>query len=539
MGEGLVVRGPLHERRDLLPRPRPGQPGGDVPAGRAGRGGHGVRDLGEPFLVVLDEVRDAAGQLAEPVLVRGEHLLHVEGVERAQRVEVVGERVRRGLRVHRHVGGDPRQHVVPGEQKPALRVGEAQVARGVPGGPHRAQVPAGQADPLVVLDEPVRHGHGHEAADHHRGLGELLGGHLRHAAPDEEVELLLGELLHRVLLVPVVDEPRVGRVEADPRPGGLPDPPGEAVVVGVHVGDEHGLDVGDRVAGGPQPGLERLVGLLGVPAGVDDGHAVGELQRVDQDVPERVDRDRHRYRPQPGPHPLDLGQRTGDPRLVLPGARGRHGVPGAAPGALPGVLGVLDHAPRLSPLSSENDSLLEQNVVLLRARVIVGPEPGSGENRRGNIGIPPAIGWPDDRPDSRGRRGHRAATRLRRARRLRVRPGQRPFGRPIPRLARRGRGARRPARRPPAGGVAGRVPVVRREAEPDQALGRRAHPAEAAPRDQPRRRRLQRGLGTALPPDRRRGSAPLPGAGAAGAGGRGRALGGRARRARNRGGNLA
>ena len=29
--------------------------------------------------------------------------------------------------------------------------------------------------------------------------------------------------------------------------------------------------------------------------------------------------------------------------------------------------------------------------------------------------------------------------------------------------------------------MAGRVPVVRREAEPDQALGRRAHPAEAAP----------------------------------------------------------
>ena len=51
------------------------------------------------------------------------------------------------------------------------------------------------------------------------------------------------------LLVAVVDERGVGRVQRDPRAGGLADAPGEAVVVGVDVGDHHALHVGHLEAG--------------------------------------------------------------------------------------------------------------------------------------------------------------------------------------------------------------------------------------------------------------------------------------------------
>ncbi len=106
-------------------------------------------------------------------------------------------------------------------------------------------------------------------------------------------------------------------MQADPCPGLLAHTPGQAVVVGVDVGDEHGLDVLDRSARFHQAVVQGRPGVLGVPAGVDDGDPVVELEGIDQDVAQRIVRDRDRDRPQPRPHPLHGGHDVAIPRLFL------------------------------------------------------------------------------------------------------------------------------------------------------------------------------------------------------------------------------
>jgi hypothetical protein len=82
-------------------------------------------------------------------------------------------------------------------------------------------------------------------------------------------------------------------VHRDPGTGDVADLAGEAVVVGVVVGDDHAVDVGDRDAQGTETGDEGLPGGRIVPAGVDeDGAAVG-VEEVDQGVTERVVGDGH------------------------------------------------------------------------------------------------------------------------------------------------------------------------------------------------------------------------------------------------------
>ena len=55
------------------------------------------------------------------------------------------------------VRADPRQHVVAGEEQPGALLGEAQVARGVPGRVDGAHPPAREVGVLAVLQQPVGH----------------------------------------------------------------------------------------------------------------------------------------------------------------------------------------------------------------------------------------------------------------------------------------------------------------------------------------------------------------------------------------------
>ena len=63
--------------------------------------------------------------------------------------------------------------------------------------------------------------------------------------------------------------------------------------------------------------VQRRPGVLGVPPGVDDGHAIVELEGVDEDVAQRVVRDGHRDGPQPGPDLLHGGHDVAVPCLFL------------------------------------------------------------------------------------------------------------------------------------------------------------------------------------------------------------------------------
>ena len=121
------------------------------------------------------------------------------------------------------------------------------------------------------------------------------------------------------LHVALREDVRVGGVERDPGPRVLPDPPGQAVVVGMDVGDEHREHVADLVAGLAQAGVERVPGILGVPAGVDHRDAVVALEQVHEDVAQRALRHRDGHRPQARAQALDRGQDVVVPGLLLQG----------------------------------------------------------------------------------------------------------------------------------------------------------------------------------------------------------------------------
>ncbi|CAM5457430.1 hypothetical protein BSAF29S_05018 [Bacillus safensis subsp. safensis] len=89
------------------------------------------------------------------------------------------------------------------------------------------------------------------------------------------------------------DDGGVGGVHRDPGPGLLPHAAGQAVVVGMVVGDHDTVHVPHGQPEGVEPSGQLAPGSRVVPAGVDqDGPAVG-VDDVDQGVPERVVRDRH------------------------------------------------------------------------------------------------------------------------------------------------------------------------------------------------------------------------------------------------------
>ncbi len=257
--------------------------------------------------MVAQQLADPGRGVGEGVLVGGEHLGGVESADPLEGVEVVaegvGDQLGRRVLVEADVRGDPGQQVVPGEE--AAVAGEvrrvlflqvqADVAGGVPGGPDGAQPPPGEGEQLAGDDLPVGDGgpQARQGADAAARAGRPQGG-----------DVLLGGSGGGQLLAHVVepgaglggagpyDDLGVGGVHRDPGAGGLADPAGQAVVVGVVVGDEHAVDVGDRDAEGGEAGDEGAPGLGVVPAGVDEDGAAAGVEDVDEGVAERVVGDR-------------------------------------------------------------------------------------------------------------------------------------------------------------------------------------------------------------------------------------------------------
>ena len=193
--------------------------------------------------MVLPDLEQPALVVEEPVLVRGQGFLGVEVGQVLERAEIVAQRVVAGLRVEVDVGGDARQHAVAGEHEPVGGLPEAEMAGGVARRPHRGEIPAGDLGPVAVLHQ-------------HVGRGVVDEGQHRHGRVPEVLELLgrcaqasqHGAHPHQQIgrvVVAVVDQRGVGRVERDPAPGRLADPAGQAVVVGVDVRDHHALHVAD------------------------------------------------------------------------------------------------------------------------------------------------------------------------------------------------------------------------------------------------------------------------------------------------------
>ena len=297
------MRGGLGDREDphlaavLVPGPGPGQVPGQLPGGGAGALADRGEQFGEPALVVGDDGVDPPGQATEAPLVRGQHLVHVEVPRPGQRVQVVPERVGRRAPLHGDVGGDPRQHVIAGEQPARPLVHEAQVPGGVAGRVHGAELPAGHVGQLPVREQPVGPRDRGELFPLRGGADRGLGLGRRRAQIAQELRLD-GHRPLRAAVVGAGEDLMVGGVHRDPRARGLPDPAGQPDVVEVHVRDQHAADVRHPGADGFQPGPQRPPGLLRAPARVDQDQAPAGAERVYRHVAQRVVRDGHGQGPQ-------------------------------------------------------------------------------------------------------------------------------------------------------------------------------------------------------------------------------------------------
>ena len=253
-----------------------------------------------------------------------------------QRVEEVAERVAAAVAPRdRDVRRDRRQDVVARQQQALLGSVEAQVPGRVAGRPHRADVPPRYVDALTVVHRAVRRGERAEAACPstggrcRRGGQLVLGG----AGVDEHRHQLVGEVGQRLRRLAVaailaghrvrqvLDGDRVALVHRHPRVRRVAHPARQAVVVGVDVGDQHAVALGDVGTGGAEPGDERIPRLVVVPPGVDQHRATIGLDQVDERVAERVVREGDADRPQAGSH--ELGRRQGRWHPATIGGGGR------------------------------------------------------------------------------------------------------------------------------------------------------------------------------------------------------------------------
>ncbi len=256
--------------------------------------------------MVAQQRTDPGGGVGEGVLVGREHLRRVQAADAFEGVEVVAEGIGGAgvlrVLVQADVRGDPGQQVVPGEEAAVagqlrrvlfLQV-QADVAGGVPGGPDGAQPAPGQRQQLPGDDLPVGDGGAqprqgpHPAARAGRPQrGDVLLGGSGGGEPAAHVVEPDGGLGG----AGAQDDRGVGGVHGDPGAGGLADPAGEAVVVGVVVGDDHAVHPGDGDAEGRQAGREGVPGLRVVPAGVDQDGAATGVEDVDEGVTQRIVRD--------------------------------------------------------------------------------------------------------------------------------------------------------------------------------------------------------------------------------------------------------
>ena len=290
-------------------------------------------------MVGLDGV-DPAGQVGERVAVGGQHHRHaVHGRDPVERLDVAGDGV--AVDQARDVGRDGGQHVVARQQHALGGIPQAQVVVGVArreqgepvaaGQPDRGRV--GQAQAGVRRTEPLEGG----SEPLHDRLAVLRDGVVDGRAPRRlDVPRQV-----RVGVVEVVVEGLAGEVEGvepglerlrrdDAGTGRLGQQAGGAEVVGVRVGDEHGVDPRHRDAGRLEAGAEGVPAGLARQTGVDEGDAVAVLQEVGVHVAEAGQVDGQLQAQDAGRHLRDL---VGGGLLLLLGDLRRPGTgrPGVRP----------------------------------------------------------------------------------------------------------------------------------------------------------------------------------------------------------------
>ncbi|CDZ92660.1 hypothetical protein RHRU231_960189 [Rhodococcus ruber] len=283
----LLARG-----RSLVPGAVPRHPLGSLPQRQLLVAEGGVQVV-EASFVVLDKSAGAGREVVDRLPVRGQGAPRRERADGAQRVDELAEGVAFGKREVEvaHVRGRGGEDVVAAEEDVVLLEVEAGVAGRVPGGEHRAQGAAGERDPLVGGELAV-------------GVDVGLAGRAFPARPLEIGDDLLvrgagaAPLLGLPLGVAVVgghegELAEVVLVHADPAARRLPDPAGQADVVGVEVRDDHSLDVRDGGTDGSETVLQRGPGCVVVPADVDEDQSARRLHRVHLGVADRQVADRH------------------------------------------------------------------------------------------------------------------------------------------------------------------------------------------------------------------------------------------------------
>ena len=219
MGVRLADGGSAHEPVDLVPRSRPVHAGRDLPRGVVA-GAHRVDDLDEPVLVVGADLEQPGAVADVAPLVRGQRLDGVELCQPLQRAEVVAQRIGLGLRVEVHVRRDPREHAVAGEHEAVGRLPEAEVAGRVAGRPQRGEVPPGHVGLVAVLHQHV----GLDDVDERAApASRRCAAPRARSAGAPSLRSIAAHALEQVggLLVAVVDERGVGRVQRDPGVGDL------------------------------------------------------------------------------------------------------------------------------------------------------------------------------------------------------------------------------------------------------------------------------------------------------------------------------
>ena len=275
MAEHLREREVRLRHGDVAP-----QVGGDL-VGRARALLEQAVDLVRAAAVQLEALVDQLAVLGHRVPVAGQHELHVHLTRGRQRVEVLHQRLRAlGRAVARageqRVGGDVTQQVVGGDQDAALAVVEDRVRGGVAGAVMHVQGAVAQLDRVAVAQRPgdlhARAPGAEGARDRlqrrHHVLGDAVAQH--DVAREVVVGLGLGgEALHE--RDRGVDGRHLGaRVRGHERH--------QAEVVDVLVGEDHQLDVLERVA---EP-LQAAAELVERRARVGPGVHQRERRVVDQ-----------------------------------------------------------------------------------------------------------------------------------------------------------------------------------------------------------------------------------------------------------------
>jgi hypothetical protein len=150
------------------------------------------------------------------------------------------------------------------------------------GRPHDIDPASGHPCVVSVTEHPVGHDRRHERSTHAPGRRYHFDLIARGAGAAQDT----GQVGHHDigLVKPAAYYLRVGFMYRDPGSGLLPQPAGQAVVIGMHVGDEQSAQVSQAVTGGFEAGAESAVGLLGVPAGVDNVGTILALNDINENV---------------------------------------------------------------------------------------------------------------------------------------------------------------------------------------------------------------------------------------------------------------